>query len=150
MPRRRRWYWNLRALGQPEARFHPARAMVSWFIPIFNWWRPKQIANDVWRGSDPDAPAIAADAWKNVPVPALLGWWWAAWIVFSHFSNYVGRLWWEAGSIESIRTAAKVDIASSGLELLTGVLAIAVVRKLTARQLQRARRIASQPPVDEQ
>jgi hypothetical protein len=46
--------------------------------------------------------------------------------------------------------AAKVDVASSGLELLTGVLAIAVVRKLTARQLQRARRIASQPPVDEQ
>lgn len=143
-------YWNLRVLDQPETRFHPAWAMVSWFIPIFNVWRPKQMANDIWRGSDPEAPAIAAGAWKNMSVPALLWWWWAAWLVFSSLSNYVGRLWWDADTVESIRTAAKVDVASSGLELLTGVLAIAVVHKLTARQEARAAKLAAAtaPPPD--
>ena len=47
-------YWNLRLLGQPGARYHPAWAIVSWFVPIFNVWRPKQIANDIWRGSEPE------------------------------------------------------------------------------------------------
>ena len=58
-------YWNLRPLGQPESRFHPAWAMVSWFIPIFNIWRPKQVANDIWRGSDPSGTTIAADAMSS-------------------------------------------------------------------------------------
>ena len=139
-------YWNLRPLGQTESRFHPAWAMVSWFIPIFNIWRPKQIANDIWRGSDPSGTTIAADGWKNVSVPALLGWWWGAWLVFSYLSNAAGRLWWRADTVDSVRTAAIVDAISSGLEIVTGVLAIAVVRRLTARQLRRARQIGSAPP----
>jgi Domain of unknown function (DUF4328) len=148
-----RWFWsaysNLRVLGQPRTRFHPAWGIVSWFIPIFGLWRPKQMANDIWRGSRPDAPTLAAHAWKTVPVPALLGWWWAAWIVTSTLSNYGGRLWWDADTVESIGTAAKIDVAVTGLELVTGVLAIAVVRKLTANQLTRARHVAahgSEPP----
>jgi Domain of unknown function (DUF4328) len=139
-------YWNLRPLGQPESRFHPAWAMVSWFIPIFNIWRPKQMANDIWRGSDPSGTRIAADEWKNVSVPALLGWWWGAWLVFSYLSNQVGRLWWRADTVESVRTAAIVDAVSSGLEIVTGVLAIAVVRRLTARQQARAAQLAAAPP----
>jgi Domain of unknown function (DUF4328) len=139
-------YWNLRALGQPETRYHPAWAMVSWFVPIFGFWRPKQMANDIWRGSNPDGGAIAKDAWKDMSVPALLWFWWAFWIVSSSLSNYVGRLWWDADTPESTRTAAKVDVASSGLEIVTGVLAIAVIVKLTSRQLARARRVSAAGP----
>jgi Domain of unknown function (DUF4328) len=142
-----RWFWsaysNLRVLGQPHTRFHPAWAMVSWFIPIFGLWRPKQMANDIWRGSRPGAPALAPDDWKTVPVPALLWWWWAAWVVMSSLSNYGGRLWWDADTVETIGTAAKIDVAVTGLELVTGALAIAVVRKLTANQLTRARRFSA-------
>ena len=143
-------YWNLRVLDQPETRFHPAWAMVSWFIPIFNVWRPKQMANDIWRGSNPWADAIPADRWKSMSVPALLAFWWGAWVVSSSLSNAVGRLWWRADTVESVRTAAKVDVASSGLEFLTGVLAIAVVHKLTTRQEARAAKLAAAtaPPPD--
>jgi hypothetical protein len=137
-----RWFWsaysNLRVLGQPHTRFHPAWAIVSWFVPIFNLWRPKQMANDIWRGSRPDAPAIASDDWKDVPAPALLACWWGAWLVSSSLSNYGGRLWWNADTVESVRTAAKVDVAATSLEFVTAVLAIAVIRKLTAAQLERA------------
>jgi Domain of unknown function (DUF4328) len=139
-------YWNLRVLGQPETRFHPAWAIVSWFVPIFNLWRPKQMANDIWRGSIPDRSAIAKDEWNKVSVPALLGVWWALWIVFSYLASYGGRLWWDADTPESTRNAAKLDIASSGLEIVTGVLAIAVVWRLTANQLTRARGFAALGP----
>jgi Domain of unknown function (DUF4328) len=138
-------YWNLRVLGQSETRFHPAWAMVSWFVPIFNLWRPKQMANDIWRGSSPHGSAIPKDDWMKVPVPVLLWFWWALWIVFSTLSNAGRRLWWEAETPESIRTAAKFDAFTSGLEIVTGVLAIAIVWKLTSRQLARARAVAAGP-----
>lgn len=133
-------------LDQPNTRFHPAWAMVSWFVPIFNLWRPKQMANDIWRGSRPLASPLAANEWRSVPVPAFMWLWWAAWIVFSTLSNYGGRVWWDADTVESIRTAAKLDAAVTSLEFVTGILAITVVWKLTASQLTRARRLAARDP----
>ena len=73
-----RAYSNLPRLGFRELRYAPGWAIGSWFVPILNLWRPKQIANDIYRGSDP-AQAPGSNFWKE-PITPLLGWWWGLFI----------------------------------------------------------------------
>ncbi len=73
-----RAYANGPALGLHDPRFGKGWAIGAWFVPILNLFRPKQIANDIWRGSDSALPAHASDSWYNRPTPVLLAWWWAA------------------------------------------------------------------------
>lgn len=139
-------YSNLPALGQPNLRYGTGWAIGAWFVPILNLWRPKQIANDVWRGSTADAPPFAREAWKDVPVSGfLLHVWWAAWIATSIVGNAAGRAWWTGDTPEELKSAAQLDIAASVVDIVAAALAIAVVRSLTAREHERARRIASMP-----
>jgi Domain of unknown function (DUF4328) len=51
-----RAYKNLTSLGATDLRYGSGWAIGAWFVPILNLWRPKQIANDIWRASDPAAP----------------------------------------------------------------------------------------------
>jgi hypothetical protein len=138
-------YSNLRALGQPNLRYGIGWAIGAWFVPILNLFRPKQIANDIWRGSTPEAPTLTQAAWRDVPVsPILLHVWWAAWIATSIVGNIAGRAWWTGNTPDELKSAAQLDIAASMVDIVAAVLAIAVVRSLTARQQARAHRVASE------
>jgi len=136
-------YANLRALGQPNLRFGTGWAIGAWFVPFLNLWRPKQIANDIWRGSDPEAPSFHSSAWKDAGIPLLLGFWWGAWIVTNILGNAVGRAWFDTGTAENIRAAARLDLISSVIDIGAAVLAVVVVRRLTARQAARRQRLAA-------
>ena len=47
-----RAYQNVERLGGGPFRYGRGWAIGAWFVPILNVFRPKQIANDIWRGSD--------------------------------------------------------------------------------------------------
>src|SRR5258708_6300820 len=104
-----RWFYaayaNLHALGHKDLRFKPGWAIGSWFVPILSLARPKQIANDIWSGSDEAAPSFSAAEWKDVAAPQLLGWWWAAWLGSSFLSNIAARTWFDTKTAEHIRSA---------------------------------------------
>jgi hypothetical protein len=138
-------YSNLGVLGQPNLRFGTGWAIGAWFVPFLNLWRPKQIANDIWRGSAPDAPPFEKQGWKDAPVTPLVHVWWAAWIAAGIVGNIVARLWWSGDTPDDIKTAAQGDIAFSFIDIAAAVLAIFVVRRLTSRQEERTRRIATMP-----
>lgn len=55
-----RAYQNLRSLRTTGHRFSTGWAVGAWFVPILNLFRPFQIAEEIWRGSDPDAPVDAS------------------------------------------------------------------------------------------
>ncbi|HXF98880.1 MAG TPA: DUF4328 domain-containing protein [Gaiellaceae bacterium] len=135
-------YRNLRAFGL-ELRFRPGWSIGAWFVPFFNLWRPKQIANDIWRGSDPNLPRHL-DPWSR-PIPPLLGLWWAAWIASILVSRGAFRSSLSASTAEEFRTAAVVDIVGLTIEIAAAVLAIAFVRRATARQEGRAARLELTP-----
>lgn len=136
-------YRNLPLLGQTELRFKPGWAIGAWFVPFLNLWRPKQIANDIWRGSKPGAPTLHRDAWQSAPVPALLGVWWAAWIVATYVGNIAARAWFGNDTAEDVRAAATIDAVSLVVDIVAAVLAILVVRALTARQAAHAQQLAT-------
>ena len=63
-------YKNLVPLGAVGLRYRPGWAIGAWFVPFLLWWRPKQIANDIWRASDPDNPEPKVLARKASPAAA--------------------------------------------------------------------------------
>jgi Domain of unknown function (DUF4328) len=131
-----RSYKNLVPLGADDLRYRPGWAIGAWFVPILALWRPKQIANDIWRASDPDDPELLF--WHEKAVPALLTVWWAAWIVVNQIGFVVLRLAFKSDTNEKIRTGDRVDLVLLVADIASCVLAVLVVRSITARQDARA------------
>jgi len=131
-----RAYRNLRPLEGSEPRFKTWWAIGGWFIPIWNLFRPKQIANDLWRSSR--APGEPANY-----VPALFQWWWAFFIISTLIENASFRADVSASDVDTYSTLAVVDMFTDSLNVVAGILAILVVRRTTARMDTRAAQTAS-------
>jgi hypothetical protein len=121
----KRAYENVDALGR-ERRYGTGWAIGAWFVPILNLWRPKQIANDIWRASNERA--------DDEGVSPLLTLWWAAFLVANWIYYAAARVSFSAETVDEFRRAAVVYMVADGLDLVAAVLAIWVVRTITARQ----------------
>ena len=87
----RRAYRNLPALGATGLRYRSGWTIGSWFIPIVGLILPKQIANDIWRASDPDERSDLGTLWQGDEVPAVYQWWWGFFVVGSLLGNAAFR-----------------------------------------------------------
>lgn len=135
----RRLYRNLPALGVKWLRFKQGWAVGGWFVPFLNVARPKSIANDIWRATNPGLPREIEGPAPGAPVPALLNWWWAAFLMNGWFYR-IGDSPRGDASLERLRTAMQIYAGMDAISVVAGVLAIFVVRRMTDRQ--EARRAA--------
>jgi hypothetical protein len=140
-----RAYSNLRTLGIDGLRFRRWWAIGGWFIPIFALFRPKQVVNDVWRGSDPERPDRGQPSWEVGPVP----WWWMVWwlcfIMSNLFAQFSLLLGTPGVTAEELRTSSLALVVSDSLSVVAGVLAILIVRSASLRQIARAERLGVEP-----
>ncbi len=83
-----RAYSNLRALGVPRLRYGTGWAIGAWFIPLAAYVIPAQIAHDIARGSDPEAPDRLQGNWTDREVHPLVTSWWIAWVVYGVTLNF--------------------------------------------------------------
>jgi Domain of unknown function (DUF4328) len=141
-----RAYRNLRRLGVQNLRYGPGWAIGAWFVPILSLFRPKQIANDIWRGSERGVEVSVQ--WRQVEVPALIHWWWGlfltqwilSWISSSVTASGYHKLTTssfaggtpEAG-LSQIKTGTAVDILASITGIAAVVVAIMVVSRVSRR-----------------
>jgi hypothetical protein len=97
---------------------------------------------DAWRGSDPSIRWSDVSIRKQLKPPALIVGWWALWLTGSWISNIGGRM--TSNHDAGVATAgAWVDIGGSLLLMSAAVLAILVVRGVTARQDRKQELIAT-------
>ena len=147
----RRAYLNLPALGARRLRYRPWWAVGAWLLPLFSLFRPKQLLNDIWRASDPELPD-QSDSWRRRPVAELLGWWWLAFLASVlvrsitteavHAAADVMLLGLLPEQLDRFQASAGMQVLADLLTVLTGLLALRVVRRTTARQDDRAARLA--------
>lgn len=128
-------FWFQRSRNNAEA-FTPGRirhasgmAAGSWFIPVVNFYMPKQIGNDIWTATT--GRPSGAGRW-------LLHTWWWFWVAY--FLAYANDSW--AGWYDRDLAVAATDTivtsqAANVIGVVTAVLAILFVRRLT--NLQQAR-----------
>jgi eukaryotic-like serine/threonine-protein kinase len=139
----RRAYRNLPALGATGLRYRSGWTIGSWFIPIVGLILPKQIANDIWRASDPDERSDLGTLWQGDEVPALYQWWWGFFVVGSLLGNAAFRAELAADDIDGYRRAAVMTIASDVVDVVGATLAVLVIRRTTDRQEARAAVLAA-------
>ena len=133
-----RAYKNLLALGAGQLRFSPGWAIGAWFVPFLNLWRPKQIANDIWRASDPRYPTGATGWWRDGDVPAVFQAWWALFLLSNWSSQVALRLSLSGEEASELQGATLTYLVSDATDLAAAILAVVVVLRTTARQDQRA------------
>jgi hypothetical protein len=140
-----RAYENIGRLGAGPLRYGRGWAIGGWFVPIWSAFRPKQIANDIWRGSDPEMGRVPDPSdWRDGPIPGLLfGLWWLLWLV-TNFS--LGPGLFEADTPSEFQSQTTRLLISDVTGALAAVLCAFVVDRTTRRQEERARRVAEAGP----
>jgi hypothetical protein len=139
----RRAYRNLPALGADSLRFSSCWAVGAWFVPFLNLVRPKQLADDIWRASDPALPALPGAAWKQQRVPSLLHWWWALFIASNLLGWAAFRVGQAATTPQELQTGSAITLAGDFLDLPLTILAICLVAQVTRRQEARIVQVAA-------
>jgi hypothetical protein len=128
-----RAYLNVDAVAPQERRYGHGWAIGSWFVPFLNLWRPKQIANDIWRAGGSDEPG------------ALLWFWWAVYLVSGWAGNIALRSYLHDDTPEELRTGTIAYMISDGFDVVGAILALFVVRAASDRLDGRAAAAAVPP-----
>jgi hypothetical protein len=142
-----RSYANLAALGVEGLSYSPGWAVGYFFIPILNLFRPYQVVQEIWKGSDPEYESTNAEAWKNAPGSALVAGWWLFWLM----SNIVGQVTMPMhmkpeGGLANLRIASHAAAISAITTFVAGFFLILVVYRITARQAEKSRYFGTQEP----
>jgi hypothetical protein len=133
----RRAYTNVGRLGVDGLRYGSGWAVGAWFVPFLNFVRPKAIANDIWRGSDPKL-APEATVSLSTPVPWVLNVWWAAFLIAGIVGRFAFSSARNAKTLSGLNSATTVLLVSDAIDLVAAIAAVAVVREIFRRQQARA------------
>lgn len=143
-----RAYRNLPALGATGLDTTPGWAVCYFFIPFANLIKPFQVVREIWHESIPggEAQGDFGGVSTRAGTPALVGWWWAFWIV----ANIVGRVSDRAtemtGTIDGMLLASRLVIASNALFIVAALLAILVVKRIDEMQEAKFGQMVAQGP----
>jgi len=142
-----RAYANLPAIGIEGLRHGVPWAIGAWFVPIVSLVWPKQIANEIWQGSDPLLDADEGRSWREGKVPVFIGVWWLAFVASTLLVGAGWELWGDAKTYSDIKLAAAIEVTGNAIAVLSGVLAYVVVDRASERQQNRAARVAVWRPL---
>jgi hypothetical protein len=137
-----RLYRNLPTLSTFTRRFTEGWAIGAWFVPFLNLVRPKQIIDDIWRGTDADQHAWWSG--RRPSVPALLHVWWGVTIAFAVFSRAAVAPPDSAERAE-LRDALTVGVVADLLWIACAALTVLVAHRLARRDEARARVVVGAP-----
>ncbi|MGP3961266.1 DUF4328 domain-containing protein [Nonomuraea sp. 3N208] len=131
------WLFRVRAnavsLSLNGHRYGRSWLIAGWVMPIGWFWIPKQIVDDIWRASTPPDSA-----------KGLINAWWAAWLTAWVTAKATWGLVYISIDMEGIAFALRLEVVGIGLMLIAAMLAIGVIRKITAVQ----ETLRSTPPAD--
>ena len=125
---------NLGALSPRELSFTPGGAIGAWFVPFLNLVRPFQIVREIWWISS--APEDAERAtFERVPrAPTVIKGWWGIYLASGFLGQAVFRASMSAKSIPDLLASSYLSIAADLMGILSALLAIQVVRLISALQ----------------
>jgi hypothetical protein len=121
---------NLRSMGY-ETTVSPGWAVGWHFIPIALLWMPFRGMAQIWRGSVHGAPIGEAK------LPSSMRIWWACWL-FGNWASFGAFRTQETGlaseNFELVQAAMSVGILGSGLHIVSALLLLGVMKKVSRAQ----------------
>lgn len=138
-------YKNVGRLGVAGLRWSSGWAVGAWLVPFLNLRRPKEMLNDMWRGSNPSMPRGSTVGTGVDRPPRLYQFWWGFWIVGWVLARFAYLKLRNASTLSGLGTATHLLMAADVVDLVGAVLAIAVVYSLSSRQHKRAAALGGPP-----
>lgn len=121
-----RWIYisnkNLWVLSGESMRFTPGWSVGWFFIPIANLYKPYQVMKEIWRVSHK----------SNVTDHAVVGWWWALWLISTYLGQFAFKLTMRAEVAGDYAASAMTYIISDGIYVILSVVALAMVTRIGA------------------
>ena len=147
---------NLPTLKSAEQGYAPEKAVLWFFVPVFNLFKPWLVFRELFKGSDPDVSTTDDQAWKTKgSVPASIHAWAGIFIaVFVFNPRTIGWFWYPIReTIDDVLIAQSRLVMADILLALLGVAAILVIVDLHRRQEARHAKVGNvtvtpAPPVD--
>jgi len=119
---------NCRGFGAEGMIFTPGWSIGCYFIPILNLVRPYQSMKEIWQVSHNPSN------WNSQSGSALLGWWWALWLISGVLGQIVFRTSMNANTIEALQAATGIAILSSIVGIPLSLVAINLVKTISSKQ----------------
>ncbi len=119
---------NCRGFGADGMKFTPGWTVGWYFVPFMNLFKPYQALKEIWQVSNNPSN------WLNQGGNALLGWWWAMWIIGGILGQISFRMAMAATNKSSLEAATSVSIVSDLVSILTAWLLLAIVSKISDMQ----------------
>jgi hypothetical protein len=138
-----RAYSNLKLVGSKDTEYTPGWSVGYWFIPILNLFRPYQVTAELYRRSE---LANQRDPIGGLSQPVIVGVWWLFWIVRAFFGRFSFSMTRSAKTIEELIRATDYQIIDDVFTIVTGVLAIIIIRNIDRFQTEFTKGTAVVPP----
>ncbi len=112
-------------------RFTPGWAILWYFIPIANLWKPYQAMKEIWKASaDPHDPGAAETS-------RLLPWWWFLWILSNIVGQVLVRVGLAAKEVDALIGANLLMVVSDGLDIVLDLVLLAIIDRIWRMQMSR-------------
>jgi hypothetical protein len=114
------WFYkatdNTHILGA-KGIFSPSMAVIWWFIPILNLWKPYQLVQQIWKASNPLTVLSNGTEWINSAGSNMVKLWWILTVSFA-FTRVVDAL---------IPESARLELNSTYLPILVSIIITSVI-----------------------
>lgn len=120
-----RAYSNLK-LRTPYTDHTMTWVWASWFVPIISAFKPFKIMSELYRRTSTLLSEAGADL-QNRHTSAVLGWWWALWLVSNVVTNASFRYSMTAESVEELINVAIINLIDNAIGIPLAVITVKVI-----------------------
>jgi hypothetical protein len=125
---------NVRAFGCRRFRYSRIWAVIGFFVPILNLFRPYQVVSEVWRASDPRSVETPV-AWVNMPVSRFVAAWWVTLLASASLEMLAAGLLTHSGvTVDDLFAARSVGVLAGIMSASSAVLAYLVISGIQEAQ----------------
>jgi hypothetical protein len=124
---------NLRALGVRRPSYPRHWAWAGFLVPPFTFFRPFQVAREVWKASDP--ANLDPFNWRVIRTPRLLWLWWVSFVGWGVLELLAQLMTVGAGlNLKKLELATSISVGADALAAVAACLACFVVSRLSDLQ----------------
>jgi hypothetical protein len=119
---------NCHGFGAQGMEFTPDWSIGYYFIPFINLYKPYRAMKEIWKVS------TNPTNWQNENGSALLGWWWALWLISGFLGQASFRMSMRADTISSLQASTTVSILSGIMDIPLYIVAVSLITTIYTKQ----------------
>ncbi|HYF29804.1 MAG TPA: DUF4328 domain-containing protein [Chitinophagaceae bacterium] len=124
----RRAYYNLHMAAPHEASYEEGWAAGAWFVPILNLFRPYQIMEEVWTGTQRALP----HRFPDITPPTMVGVWWALYLGMNISANVVVFKALKIQDVYDLGPLSVWSLIAQGFAIAATLVVIIMIKKISS------------------